>query len=109
MAVITPAQITVTGLLPTFVAATAGPDTFVNNGENTILHVDNQNGSTCVVTIDGTGVAPTGAVAFDDDVDVSVLTTDRQVIGPFPKSRFGSTVSITYSVTASVTVAVTTL
>ena len=108
MAVITPAQIIVTGLLPTFISA-VGPDTFVNNGENTILIIDNQNASSCVVTVDGTGTAPTGAVAFDDDVAVTVLTTDRQQIGPFPKGRFGSTVTVNYSLTASVTVAVTTL
>ena len=108
MAVIAVEKTVVTGLEPTLVAA-VGPDTFSNNGENTVLIVDNGGGGSITVTIDGTGTAPTGAVAFDDDVDVTVVNATRRHIGPFPKGRFGSTVSISYSGTTSVTVAVVSL
>lgn len=108
MAVIAPEKTVVTGLEPTLVAA-VGPDTFVNNGSNTVLIVDNAGGGSITVTIDGTGVGPTGAVAFDDDVDVVVANGTRRHIGPFPKDRFGATVSIAYSGVSSVTVAVVTL
>jgi len=108
VAVITPEKTVVTGLEPTLVAA-VGPDTFVNNGNNTVLIVDNAGGGSITVTIDGTGVGPTGAVAFDDDVDVVVPNGERRHVGPFPKDRFGATVSISYSGTTSVTVAVVTL
>ena len=108
MAVITPEKTVVTGLEPTLVAA-VGPDTFVNNGKDTVLVVDNADAASITITIDGTGTGPTGAVAFDDDVDVVVVNATRRHIGPFPKDRFGATVSITYSAVANVTVAVVTL
>ncbi len=108
MAVIAVEQTVITGLEPTLVAA-VGPDTFVNNGDNTMLIVDNGGGGSITVTIDGTGTAPTGAVAFDDDVDVVVVNGTRRHIGPFPKSRFTSTVTVNYSGVSSVTVAVTTV
>ena len=108
MAVITPKKTVITGVDPALVAA-VGPDTFVNNGKDTVLVVDNGGGSPITVTIDGTGTGPTGAVAFDDDVAVVVTNAERRHIGPFPKDRFGATVSITYSATTSVTVGVLTL
>ena len=100
-------RIVIGGLEPTYVAA-VGPDTFVNDGVKTVFKVKNGGGGAITVTFDGVGTGPTDAVAFDDDVAVSVGAGEEWEFGPFPKSRFGSVVSLTYSGTSSVTVAATT-
>lgn len=104
MAVITVEKIVIGGTEPTMVAA-VGPDTFINNGDKTTLIIDNGGGGPITATFDGTGTGPTSAVAFDDDVDVVVGAGEVWHVGPFPKARFGATVSVAYSGISSVTVA----
>jgi hypothetical protein len=106
LAAITVQTVVVTGLVdPTFTAATAAGDTFINNGK-TIYVVKNGGGGTINVTFDDTGsVSPTGADAFDPDVTVQLLTTEEGWCGPFPTNRFGTNVTVTMDVDTSVTVA----
>ncbi len=105
MAAITVEKIVVGGTIPTLVAAGAGGDTFINNGDKTTYIVDNASGGSITVTFDGTGTGPTSAVAFDDDVATAVGAGVRTHFGPFPIIRFGATVSVTYSGVTSLTVA----
>lgn len=105
MAAITVERVVIAGLEPTFVAAAGGGDTFVNEGKRTFYAIDNASGGAITVTFDGQGVGPASAVAFDDDVDVSVGAGEVRWVGPFPISRFTSTVAVTYSGVTSLTVA----
>jgi hypothetical protein len=105
LAAITIEQIVVGGTEPTFVAAAGGGDSFVNDGTKTMYLVDNASGGAITVTFDGVGVGPTSAVAFDDDVATSVGAGAQWHFGPFPKARFGSSVTVTYSGVTSLTVA----
>jgi hypothetical protein len=86
------------------VAAAGGGDTFTNDGASTYFLVENADATATTVTFDGTGTAPTSAVAFDDDVATSVPAADIYLFGPFPKDRFTATVSVTYSKVTSLTV-----
>lgn len=108
MALLSNQQIAITGLNPSLVAAAGGGDSFANEGQNKqFLWVDNAGGSSINVTIDDIlSVAPTGATSFNADVVVAVTNAQRRLIGPFPSSRFGDTVSWTYSAVTSVTVGV---
>lgn len=106
MATLTVQIIDVDGLVNPTETAVNSSDDFPNTGKE-FLYVDNQNGSACVVTITDTGsVEPSGATAWDPDVTVSIPTTEKALIGPFPTKRFSDSVAIGYSVTASVTAAV---
>lgn len=106
MAVLTEQQILVTGLEATYAAAAALGDSFSNTGKQ-YLHVKNGGGSPITVTIDDpNSVSPTGATAFNADVAVVVTNAEERLIGPFPTSRFSSTVAVSYSAVTSVTVAV---
>lgn len=105
MAALTVQQITVAGVQQSLAAAAGGGDTFVNDGNRTFFIADNASGGAITLTFDDTGsVAPQGATAFNADVDVSVGAGTRYIIGPFPKSRFGDTVAVTYSGVTSLTV-----
>ena len=106
MPALTVQQVTLTGLEITMVAADVGGDTFVNNGTDTILYIDNGSGGDLTLTVDGIGTAPTGAVAFDDDIDIIITAGEFRHIGPFPKSRFASVVNLAYSGIGSLTVGV---
>ena len=92
---------------PSFVSADAGDDTFTNDSKNrTFIYIKNGGGGTVIATFDDTGsVAPTGAKSFDADVDQTLLTGEEAIVGPFPQSRFGPTVTVAYDGVASVTVA----
>lgn len=108
MAAITVEQIDIDGNInPTFAAASGGGDTISNDGKNkTFLIVKNGGGGSITVTLNDTGsVAPSGAKSFDADVDIVVPTLQDAYIGPFPTSRFGSSVGVSYSGVTSVTVA----
>ena len=109
MPAITVQQVVVGGTIPSLVAADVGGDTFVNDGAKTIFIVNNGGAGSINVTFDGTGTGPTSAVAFDDDVTTAVAAGVRTHFGPFPKGRFGATVSVSYSGITTVTVAATTL
>jgi len=104
MAAYTVENITLGGNIdPTFTAV-ASSDTFANDGEKTFLWIKNANAGTVIATFDDTGsVQPEEAKTFNADVDVTMLTTEEAVVGPFPISRFTSTVTVNYDVTASVT------
>lgn len=107
MATLTVESMDVTGNVnPTFVAAAGGGDDFANDGSLTFFIVKNGGGAGITVTFNDTGsAAPAGAKSFDADVDVSVGASQDAYIGPFPVSRFGSSVGVTYSGVTSVTVA----
>lgn len=106
MAAITVQTVVIGGLVdPTFTAATAAGDTFTNNGK-TMYYVKNAGGGTIVVTFDDVNsIAPSGSKAFNADVDVTLLTTEEAMCGPFPSTRFGTNVAVTMDVDTSVTVA----
>lgn len=106
MADITVQQVSIVGLVnPTMTAAAGGGDTFSNDG-NTIFKVANGGGGAITVTFNDTGsVAPSGATAFDADVDVSVGAGEDAYIGPFSTARFAQSVGVTYSGVTTVTVA----
>lgn len=97
-------QETLSGVAPNFVAATAGGDSFANDG-NTSLRVKNGSASPITVTIN----SPTQCnMGFTHNVAVTVAAGAEQDIGPFPPSRFNDqygNVNVTYSASASVTVA----
>lgn len=89
------------GLKPIYSAATAGGDTFFNDG-NTVLHVKNADATSKTVTINSVTQCSFG---FDHDVVVAVPAGEERVIGPFSTSRFGANPEVTYSAVTSVTVA----
>jgi len=106
MATLTKQLISITGTTPSFGTATGGGDNFPNDGVRTFLVVKNGDASPMTVTFDDTGsVEPAGSKTFDADVEVTVGATDEEWIGPFPKSRFGASVGVTYSAVTSLTVA----
>ncbi|MEE8599163.1 MAG: hypothetical protein V3S69_06600 [Dehalococcoidales bacterium] len=88
------------------VAATAGGDTFVNEGK-TIFEVVNGGGSSITVTVTGQRL-----LHFDTSATktVTVGAGDTTLIGPFPVGNFNveatEAVSITYSGVTTVTVGV---
>lgn len=104
MATLAVTSTTITGATATAVAAGAGGDDFPNDGA-TVLKVINGGGGAITVTINDTGTEqPVGATSFNPDVQVSVPAGATRYIGPFPESRFGSSVGVTYSGVSSVTV-----
>lgn len=108
MAALTVQTLTLTGVAPTYNAAAAGGDTFVNNGK-TFLHVKNTGAST-TVTVDSVTACNQGS--DHDSVTTVPATTGDRMIGPFEMSRFNSgtgTAAITYSQVTGITVAVVSL
>lgn len=104
MANLTVETFLVAGINPTFVAASAGGDTFVNNG-TTYLFVKNSGGSPIDVTVDSVAQCNYG---FDHNLTVSVAAGTTQKIGPLSPNRFNditSKVAVSYSAVTSVTVA----
>ena len=92
------------GLLePTGAAASAGGDTFDNDGR-TFLIVRNGGGSPMTVTVDSTQLCSQG---FDhnEPTAVSVANGAERWFGPFPPTRFGTPAAVSYSAVTSVTVA----
>ena len=89
------------------VAATAGGDTFVNDGK-TIFEVNNADASGITVTVTGQRL-----LHFDTSATktISVAATTTTLIGPFPVGNYNieatEAVSITYSAVTTVTVGAT--
>ena len=107
MATLSVENIVVTGLNATDNAAAGGGDDFANDGEKTFVNIKNGSGGAITVTFDDTGsVEPEGSTQFDPDVEVSVPASGERLCGPFPLSRFGKSVGMTYSGVTSLTVAV---
>lgn len=104
MAVLTVQDVTAAGLTPTYVAASAGGDSFVNDGR-TVLHVKNGDTVAHTVTIVS---AKTCNQGFQHNIQVTVGAGSDKMIGPFPTDRFNNDsgqVSVTYDGVTSVTVA----
>lgn len=104
MAVLTVQDVTAAGLTPSYVAASAGGDTFANNGR-VMLHVKNGSASSITVTIVS---ARTCNFGYQHDIQVTVPASSEKMIGPFPPERFNNDsgmVQVNYSAVTSVTVA----
>lgn len=104
MAVLTVQDVTVSGLTPAYAAASAGGDTFVNNGR-IMLHIKNGGASPITVTIVS---AKTCNFGFQHDITVTINASSEKMIGPFPPERFNNDsgmVQVNYSAVTSVTVA----
>lgn len=96
-----------TGVTPTLVAANAGGDKIVNDGD-TILHVKNGGGAPITVTV--AAVTKCSHGSLHDSVSTVAAGATTQ-IGPFPQARFNGIdgkASVAYSAVTSVTVAATT-
>lgn len=103
MAELTLQVVSLAGVTPSYVAANAGGDTFVNNGR-VLFHVKNGGGASITVTFTATG----SYLGVDlEDVAVSVGAGSEKVVGPFPPGAFNSSgsVGVGYSAVTSVTVA----
>lgn len=101
MSVLTVQQIARSGLDPSYASAAGGGDT-VPNDEKTFLHVKNGGGSSITVTIQTPGTVDSLAIT---DRAVSVPNGEERMIGPFPASYYGSTLTLSYSDVTSVTIA----
>ena len=105
MATLSVQETSLAGVTPTYGAAAGGGDDFANDGR-TVFHVKNGSGGALTATFLDTGsTSPEEATAFDGDVVVSVGASSEEMVGPFPTSRFSTTVSVTYSGVTSMTVA----
>lgn len=105
MATLTKQNVVLTGLNPSFVAAAAGGDEFLNSGR-AFIYVKNGGGSSINVTVDSQAPCSQG---YDHDAVVAIPAGEERMIGPFPKDRFNDAsekVQITYSGVTSVTIAV---
>jgi len=92
-------KITDNGLTASYAAANVDGNYFANNGQ-VFLHFKNSGTERTVTIDDPTSVNPGHASAWDPDVELVVAaTTGDKMIGPFPVSRFGSVVNITYDTT----------
>ncbi len=108
MGLITPQQIPLAGVVPTYGACSAGGDEFVNTGK-IVIHIKNAHADTArTVTID-TYTPCNYGLDTEHDVAVEIAGQAEAVIGPFPKSRFNDgdgRVQITYSTEADLSIAV---
>lgn len=103
---------TLTSIKPTFagvnlapVAAAAGGDQFLNDG-NVLIYVKNGGGSSINVTVTAPGTP--GGLTITNPV-VAVPAGGEKILGPFPPQYFNNAsgfVNLTYSGVTSVTVAV---
>ena len=98
MATLTPQQIVLAGIVPTYNSCAEAGDEFVNSGQ-CVIQLKNVNAAARTVTIDCFTPCNYG---LDTEHDVAVeipLTVGDKVIGPFPKSRFNDAegkVQLTY-------------
>jgi hypothetical protein len=97
-------KVVLAGLTPSYGAAAAGGDEFVNSGRE-FIHVKNAHTSPQTVTVNSQAACSQG---FDHDIAVAIPASEERMIGPFPKDRFddaGGKVQITYSGVTALTVA----
>lgn len=105
---------TVTGIDPTFTAASAGGDHVIppvrGGRARLLIHVKNGDAAAHTVTIDDPrSGSPAGATAFDPDVAVSVPAGDERVILLDPLERFvgdDGRIDLAYSAATGMSVAV---
>ena len=96
-------EITLSGLSLALQAASAGGDTFKNDG-NTFLVVDNADAADITVTITAQRTCNLG---FLHDQEVTVPAGSRLFLGPFNTKRFNDDsdqVHVSYSAVTNVTV-----
>jgi hypothetical protein len=104
MSELTVQKVVLAGLEPSYGAAAAGGDEFVNSGRS-FIHVKNGGGSSIDVTVDSQTPCSQG---YDHNAVVAVPAAGERMIGPFPKDRFNDAngkAQITYSGVTSVTIA----
>ena len=104
MAQIAVQKATLTGVIPTYVAASAGGDTFINNA-NTTFEVKNAAATPTTVTILSRVNCNMGGT---HDIVVTIPATTTKIIGPFSAGRFNDEnklVQVNYSAVTTVTVA----
>ena len=96
--------VSLAGTTPNMVAASAGGDSFSNDG-NTMFKVTNGSASAVTVTIDSPLPCNFG---YNHNVIVNVAAGATVDLGPFAPTRFNDSVGnvdVTYSAVTSVTVA----
>lgn len=103
---ITPQDLAVSGITPTFTAVSAIADDFylTNNGR-VLLEVANDSGSSVTVTITGENSCDQG---FTHDETITIDDGDSDIIGPFSMTRFNDEngrVLINFSAATSITYA----
>ena len=108
MATLAVQQIVDSGLEPSYSAAEAGGDDFVNDGsERQFIHVKDA-GDGCVVTVTPSTASTTkpgfGTVTRAN-IAVTIGAGEDRMIGPFPLTAFGDP-AITYDSETSVSLAV---
>ncbi|MET8765862.1 hypothetical protein [Streptomyces sp. NPDC004658] len=105
MATLNTQVIALTGLNPTYTAASAGGDK-VAVGDRNFLHVKNGSASSVTVTLTATASVRGQAVS---NLTVSVPASGERMIGPLPadllQNQTDGLCAIGYSASASVTVA----
>ena len=108
MATLTVQEVNKDGLEPTYSAAASGGDTFNNDSDRKFLHVKNGDASSKTVTIAAI-VSETERPGFGTlavaDISVSVPAGSAKLIGPIPRTAYGTQPDIQYSAITSVTVA----
>ena len=105
MATLNAYRIDLDGGSPTFAAADAAGDEFLNSGR-TFLIV--KNGGTAAINVTVNSQKPCN-YGFDHDIVVSVAAGAEEWIGPFSRERFNDSngkVQVSYSDVTSVTVAI---
>lgn len=105
MADIAAQKVSLSGLTPSFTAASVGGDTFLNDGK-VLAHV--QNGSAASITVTAVARKKCSHGFLHDEMPVVPAGATR-IIGPFPPERFNDQngkVTLNYSAAASVQVAV---
>lgn len=102
MAALTVVQPSLTGAVATPVAASAGGDTFANDGK-VYLRVKNAHATLPrTVTVDAPGTCDFGAAAHAAHDSVRVVAALTEVeIGPFPVDQFSATGAVSYSDSAA--------
>jgi hypothetical protein len=104
MADLTIQRLAQAGLKATYTTASAGGDTFSNDG-NTWLHIKNGGASSITVTIDSKTPCNQG---FDHDLTITILAGEDKYSPRLEQSRFNDAtgkVAVSYSAATSVTVA----
>lgn len=104
MAILTVQEITLDGLVPSYVAADTAGDKFENNG-STMFHIKNGGGSPITATFTSVRACDQG---FLHDVDVVVGAGAEAMVGVFDPYRFNTgakQVEVSYTAVTSVTVA----
>lgn len=110
MAVLTAQNISRVGLVPAYVAAAGGGDTFVDDASGRLfVHVKNASGGSITVTLVSTAVVAANSGLATANLGVAVAAGSERMIGPVstnfinPESKV---VSLTYSGVTSLTIGV---